>query len=62
MVGWGFDENNKLHNTLLQNKMPIVPPVKCIYSNRDFYSQFTFENNFCAGFINGDISKRYFIL
>ncbi|CAH1991235.1 unnamed protein product [Acanthoscelides obtectus] len=53
VVGWGFDQNKKLSNKLMQAQMPVVSSVTCIYSNRDFFSQFTFENNFCAGFRNG---------
>ncbi|VEN42173.1 unnamed protein product [Callosobruchus maculatus] len=53
VVGWGFDQNKKLSNKLMQAQMPVVSSVTCIYSNREFFSQFTFENNFCAGFRNG---------
>ncbi|KAG5885426.1 hypothetical protein JTB14_036073 [Gonioctena quinquepunctata] len=53
VVGWGFDENKKLSNKLMQAEMPVVSTVTCIYSNRDFFSQFTFEKNYCAGFRNG---------
>ncbi|XP_044763414.1 serine proteinase stubble-like [Coccinella septempunctata] len=53
VVGWGFNENGVLTTTLMQAQMPIVSLAKCIYSNRDFFSQFTSEKSFCAGFRNG---------
>ncbi|XP_060532655.1 CLIP domain-containing serine protease B15-like isoform X2 [Cylas formicarius] len=53
VIGWGFDENRQLSRQLMQAQMPVVSTVKCIYSNREFFSQFTFENNYCAGFRNG---------
>lgn len=53
VVGWGFDENRKLSNKLMQAQMPVVSTIKCIYSNREFFLKYTFENNFCAGFRNG---------
>ncbi|KAL3270852.1 hypothetical protein HHI36_021370 [Cryptolaemus montrouzieri] len=53
VVGWGFDHNRQLSTTLMQAQMPIVSTATCIYSNRDFYSQFTSENSYCAGFRNG---------
>lgn len=53
VVGWGFDENRKLSNVLMKASMPVVSTVNCIYSNREFFSQFTFEKNYCAGFRNG---------
>ncbi|CAH1118379.1 unnamed protein product [Phaedon cochleariae] len=53
VVGWGFDENKKLSNKLMQAQMPVVSTLTCIYSNRDFFSRFTSDKNFCAGFRNG---------
>lgn len=53
VVGWGFDEHRNLSDKLLQTKMPIVPTTKCVTSNRNFFSQFITETNFCAGFKNG---------
>ncbi|KAK9875991.1 hypothetical protein WA026_011092 [Henosepilachna vigintioctopunctata] len=52
VVGWGFDHNRELSTSLMQAQMPIVSTSKCIYSNREFFSQFTSENSFCAGFKN----------
>lgn len=38
--------------------MPIVSTDKCIFSNRNFFSQFVSDTNYCAGFRNG----KYFIM
>lgn len=53
VVGWGFNENGILTTTLMQSQMPIVPLNDCLYSNREFFSQFTSDKSFCAGFRNG---------
>jgi hypothetical protein len=53
VVGWGFDEKRQISDTLMQAQMPVVSTVNCIYSNREFFSQFTFEKTYCAGFRNG---------
>ncbi|XP_072382323.1 uncharacterized protein [Diabrotica undecimpunctata] len=53
VIGWGFDENKKISEKLMQAKMPVVSTIQCIYSNRDFFAQFTSDTNFCAGFRNG---------
>ncbi|XP_050501125.1 serine protease Hayan-like isoform X2 [Diabrotica virgifera virgifera] len=53
VVGWGFDENKKISEKLMQAKMPVVSTIQCIYSNRDFFARFTSDSNFCAGFRNG---------
>ncbi|XP_057658522.1 transmembrane protease serine 11G-like [Diorhabda carinulata] len=53
VIGWGFNEKRALSEKLMQAKMPIVSTIKCIYSNREFFSRFTFEKNYCAGFRNG---------
>lgn len=37
----------------MQAQMPVVSTETCIYSNREFFSQFTFEKTYCAGFRNG---------
>ncbi|XP_063924172.1 serine proteinase stubble-like isoform X3 [Zophobas morio] len=54
VVGWGFDEKRQISDTLMQAQMPVVSTVNCIYSNREFFSQFTFEKTYCAGFRNDD--------
>ncbi|XP_074041881.1 uncharacterized protein isoform X2 [Leptinotarsa decemlineata] len=53
VIGWGYDESKKLSNKLMQAQMPVVSTSTCIFSNREFFSQFTFEKNYCAGFRNG---------
>ncbi|RZC34688.1 serine proteinase stubble-like, partial [Asbolus verrucosus] len=55
VVGWGFDENRQISDTLMQAQMPVVSTVTCIYSNREFFSQFTNEKTYCAGFRNDDL-------
>lgn len=57
VVGWGFNENGQLTTSLMQTKLPIVSSIKCVYSNPDFFSRFTFDKSYCAGFRNGKYSK-----
>ncbi|KAK4878781.1 hypothetical protein RN001_011287 [Aquatica leii] len=53
VVGWGFDESGDVTESLMQAKMPVVSTETCIFSNRDFFSRFTSDKTFCAGFRNG---------
>ncbi|KAF5288695.1 hypothetical protein FQR65_LT11960 [Abscondita terminalis] len=53
VVGWGFDETGDVTESLMQAKMPVVSTETCIFSNRDFFSRFTSDKTFCAGFRNG---------
>lgn len=53
VVGWGFDENRQISNNLRQAAMPVVSTDRCIFSNRDLFSQFLFDKNYCAGYRNG---------
>ncbi|KAK5638498.1 hypothetical protein RI129_012793 [Pyrocoelia pectoralis] len=53
VVGWGFDETGDVTETLMQAKMPVVSTETCIFSNRDFFSRFTSDKTYCAGFRNG---------
>ncbi|KAL1502619.1 hypothetical protein ABEB36_007737 [Hypothenemus hampei] len=53
VVGWGFDESGKVTDELTKAHMPIVSQETCIYSFPDFYSRFTSNTTFCAGFKNG---------
>lgn len=55
VVGWGFDENGKVTEQLTKAYMPVVSQETCIYSFPEFYSRFTSEQTFCAGFRNGKI-------
>ncbi|XP_057658801.1 chymotrypsin-like protease CTRL-1 isoform X1 [Diorhabda carinulata] len=53
-VGWG--RNDQGHSTtelLMQVNMPIISTEECINSYHEIYSQYTNENNFCAGYGNG---------
>lgn len=54
VIGWGFDENGQLTSSLMQARMPVVSSIKCVYSNPDFFSRFTFDKSYCAGFRNGN--------
>ncbi|KAJ3653082.1 hypothetical protein Zmor_018999 [Zophobas morio] len=53
VVGWGFDENGRVTEQLTKAKMPVVSQETCIYSFPDFYSRFTSNTTYCAGFKNG---------
>lgn len=53
VVGWGFDENNTPTEELKMAKMPVVSQQTCLWSYPQFYSEFTSEKTFCAGFRNG---------
>ncbi|CAH1118358.1 unnamed protein product [Phaedon cochleariae] len=53
VVGWGFDENGKVTEQLTKAHMPVVSQETCIYSFPDFYSRFTSDHTYCAGFKNG---------
>lgn len=53
VVGWGFDETGKVTEALTQAKMPVVSKETCIYSFPEFYSKFTTQKTYCAGFRNG---------
>lgn len=59
VVGWGHDENNIITDNLMQAKMPVVSLATCIFSNRDFFSKFTFDKTFCAGFRNGNVTQMF---
>ncbi|KAJ9575343.1 hypothetical protein L9F63_025711, partial [Diploptera punctata] len=53
VVGWGLDENINIGERLKMVKMPIVNQTTCLWSNPSFFSQFTSETTFCAGYRNG---------
>lgn len=53
VVGWGFDENNMPTEELKMAKMPVVSQETCLWSYPQFYSEFTSDKTFCAGFRNG---------
>jgi secreted trypsin-like serine protease len=53
VVGWGFDENDTPTEELKMAKMPVVSHQTCLWSYPQFYSEFTSDKTFCAGFRNG---------
>jgi hypothetical protein len=53
VVGWGLDENEQTVEDLKVAKMPVVSTETCLRSYPQFYSQFTNNGTFCAGFLNG---------
>lgn len=52
VVGWGRTERGRLADGLKQANMHVVPRMECLESNRDFYGQFLYDGNFCAGYKN----------
>lgn len=53
-VGWGRDhQGHSTTEVLMQADMPIISTKECINSYHEIYSQYTNENNFCAGYGNG---------
>ncbi|KAI5695984.1 hypothetical protein M8J75_006418 [Diaphorina citri] len=53
VIGWGYDENDRVSEELKMAIMPIVSHQQCLWSNPQFFSQFTSDETFCAGFRNG---------
>jgi hypothetical protein len=53
VVGWGLDDFGMIEDKLKMVKMPVVSQDACIKSNIKFFSIFTHETTFCAGFRNG---------
>lgn len=53
VVGWGLDERDEPTENLMMVKMPVVSQQTCIWSDPNYYSQFTSNGTFCAGFRNG---------
>jgi len=58
VVGWGFDERDEPSETLMMVKMPVVSQETCIQSDPDYYSRFTSNGTFCAGYRNGIASIK----
>lgn len=56
VVGWGLDENEQTTENLKVAKLPVVSTEMCLRSYPQFYSQFTSNATFCAGFRNGSYS------
>lgn len=60
VVGWGFDQTGVVTETLFKTNMPVVNTQTCIYSYPEFFSRFTNEKTYCAGFRNcNDHPSRY---
>lgn len=59
VVGWGFNEKDRIVKILSQAYMPVVTVTDCLKSNRDFFGQFLSDNTYCAGFRNGIFPRRY---
>lgn len=62
VVGWGFDETGQVTEQLHKAQMPIVSQDKCRSSFPEFYTRFTSDRTFCAGFQNGKLIKHTFLL
>jgi dynein heavy chain len=56
VAGWGLDENGITAQTLKMVKMPVVTQEACLWSHTTFFSQFTSNTTFCAGYRNGMFS------
>lgn len=52
VVGWGFDETEKISSDLRLAKMPIVDDATCAIKS-PIFTRFGVDK-FCAGYINGN--------
>lgn len=50
VVGWGYNKDHQLSQTLQQLEVPTFPFLECFYKNRQFFSGHSSNKNFCAGF------------
>lgn len=50
VVGWGYDENFKLSQSLQQLEVPTFPFLHCFFNSRAFFSGHASKRNFCAGY------------
>lgn len=57
VTGWGITEKDEVSEFLLQASMPVVSFVTCLRSNDKFFSKFLSDNNFCAGYRNGNLVR-----
>ncbi|XP_021913642.1 serine proteinase stubble-like isoform X3 [Zootermopsis nevadensis] len=53
VVGWGLNEYDEPTETLKMVTMPVVSQQACIWSDPNYYSHFTSNTTFCAGYRNG---------
>lgn len=50
VVGWGYNEDHQLSQTLQQLEVPTFQYLECFFKNREFFSGHSSQRNFCAGF------------
>lgn len=62
VVGWGFNEHDKVARVLNQAYMPVVAVVDCLKSDPGFFGNLITDKTFCAGFRNGKcfVTRKYF--
>jgi dynein heavy chain len=53
VAGWGLDEIGNTAQKLKMVKMPVATQEACLWSDTTFFSKFTSNTTFCAGFRNG---------
>lgn len=58
VIGWGVTETDTVSNVLQQAMMPVVPSLRCLASNRNFFGYFLSDKNFCAGNQNGLLNEK----
>ncbi|XP_055588739.1 coagulation factor IX-like [Uranotaenia lowii] len=52
-IGWGMIENDELSPELRQAELPMIDPVNCLISDRDYFGHTIDHGMFCAGHQNG---------
>lgn len=58
VVGWGFDQTGIVTESIFKTNMPVVDAQTCIYSYPEFFSRFTNEKTYCAGYRNCKFGKE----
>nr|CAD7414853.1 unnamed protein product [Timema poppensis] len=53
VIGWGYDEFGQVTEELMMATMPIVSQQTCLWSYPQFFSHFTSNKTYCAGFREG---------
>ncbi|KAG7303210.1 hypothetical protein JYU34_011675 [Plutella xylostella] len=53
VVGWGFDDKGVATEELTLIEMPVVDQETCLRSYSDFFSRYTSEYTYCAGYRDG---------
>ena len=59
LAGWGKDEYGSFPQHLQHATMPVVSQIACLRSYPEFFSKFSTDNDFCAGYRNGWCSTMY---